>query len=264
MKNNFIKTAIRIFNKSKSTIIKNAPQILAVAGVGCFVTATVCAAKETPKAMEKLEAKKHIDPNLSIGEKVAIVAPEYKKTIVFTGLGMCCALSAWKVEKARFAELAGLATTAISDKGKLKEALVEQVGEDKAKEICDKIEEDNGIYKVVEGDDASALPPDDYRWQLFRLECTGKEFWHRKAKVEEALSDCRGMLRRSGVLSLGDIYEELGLTAIDLELGFVVNDLHTETDVCDEFSWELVPFEDDYGRLGWNIKFTRAPKELPF
>ena len=75
-----VKTVTKFVKKSKNTIIKYAPQILAVAGAGCFVAGTYCAIKETPEAMRRLEEKEALDPNMTKPEKVAVMAPAYKKT----------------------------------------------------------------------------------------------------------------------------------------------------------------------------------------
>lgn len=260
----WMKSVTRVFKKSKNQIIKHAPQIMAVAGASCFVAATYCAVKETPKAMEKLEEKKALDPDMSTLQKVAVVAPEYKKTICFTLAGVGFTAGAWKIEATRMAEMVGIASTALRDKEELKEVLKEQVGEEKAQEIIDKADEAKGIHYVKEGTDADLNPPEDKKMMLFRIDYTGKCFWHRLDKVKEALSYCRAQLRANCDLNMIDVYEELGIGPCQIEGGWHISELHNEADVCDEFSWEFRPFEDDFGRLGWNIIFTKIPEELPF
>ena len=93
-----VKTVTKFVKKSKNTIIKYAPQILAAAGAGCFVAGTYCAIKETPKAMEKLEEKKALDPDMTKLQQVAVVLPEYKKTVMCVAGGAVCTYLAWKKE----------------------------------------------------------------------------------------------------------------------------------------------------------------------
>ncbi len=264
MKLNVIKTVTKLFNKSKTTIIKHGPQIMAVAGAACFVGATICAIKETPGAMAELEKKKALDPDMTTLQKAAVVMPKFKGTLAFTAVGVGFNFAAWKFKGIRFAEMAGIATTALSDNGKLKEALKEKAGEEEAKKVIEKIDEENGIHRIVEGDDADANPPEGHKWELFRLKPTGKTFYHRKKVVEERLSECRSLLRLNQVVSMPDIYSELGIGPCDLEIGWMIDGYCSEADIHDEFDWNMVPFEDDYGRLGWQIEFKSEPKALPF
>lgn len=260
------KTLTRLWNKSKSQIIKHGPQIMAAAGAGCFIAATVCAVKETPEAMDALEEKEDLDPNMSTLQRAAVVIPKYKKTIIFTGLGLGLTCGAWKMEAKQMAELAATASVALSDNEKLKETLKEQVGDEKAKEILNEMDDKKGVHRISDedlGKDPDANPPADKIVSTFRLDITGKCFVSTKEKVNEALSNCRAKLRMDGVVGVPDVYHELGLAVPDLELFWAVSRSdgfgYSEPDVRAEFSWEFVPFEDDYGRLGWNIEFNTSP-----
>lgn len=53
-------TAVKLAAKAKTGLVKNAPQIAVVAGVGMLVGATVCACKETIAAKEVVEEAKDI------------------------------------------------------------------------------------------------------------------------------------------------------------------------------------------------------------
>ena len=265
MKFNVIKTAGKMFRKTKGTIVKHGPQIMAVAGAVCFIGATVCAVKETPGAMKWLEIKKALDPDMTTLQKAAVVLPKFKGTLIFTAAGVGFNFAAWKFEGIRLAETAGIAATALSDNAKLKEELKNRVGEEEAKKVIEKIDEENGIHRVVEGDDADATPPEGHKWELFCLGPTKKCFWQKKNVVEERLSDCRAMLRLNQILSLADVYSELGIGSCDVEAGWMISDNYvSEADICAEFAWDIKPFEDDYGRLGWLIDFKKQPKGLPF
>ena len=159
MKGNLVKTLTKIFGKSKKTIIDHAPQIMAVAGAACFVGATVCAIKETPKAMEKLEEKKALDPEMSTLQKAAVLVPEYKKTLIFTGVGIGFTFGAWKIEATRMAEITAIASAALKDNERLVAAAKEVVGEEKTKEIETKAEEMKASdYELGEVSNAT---PDD-------------------------------------------------------------------------------------------------------
>lgn len=273
MKLGIVKTVTKALTKSKNTIVKHAPQIMAVAGAACFIGATVCAIKETPKAMEKLEEKKKLDPNMTTLQKMAVVGPEFKGVIVFTAVGVTLSFTAWKVEAnkvaAELAKLGSVAAVAIDNNGKLVEEMKKRVGPEKAEEVVKAVDERSGYHYIQpkEGMDADANPPESCKEGLFCLEPTKKNFYHKKDDVEDALSECRAMLRLNHVLELADVYSELGLDRPSIDVGWMIavadDTGWTEGDVREEFSWKYEPFKDSYGRLGWMIKFTKAPHSLP-
>lgn len=273
MKLGIVKTVTKALTKSKNTIVKHAPQIMAVAGAACFIGATVCAIKETPKAMEKLEEKKKLDPNMTTLQKAAVVAPEFKGVIVFTVAGVTLSFAAWKVEANKvateLAKLGSVAAVALDNNGKLVEEMKKQVGPEKTEEIVKAADEKSGYHysQMREGADTDANPPEACREGLFCISTTKKCFWMKKDEVEKRLSECRAMLRLNKVLSLVDVYSELGLETPEIGVGWMLaqSDFYgwSESDVRNEFDWEYEPYEDDYGRLGWMIRFTREPSMLP-
>ena len=157
--NKMMKTLTTIFMKSKKSIIDHAPQIMAVAGCGCFMAATYCAVKETPKALEKLEEKKALDPDMSVLQKAAVLVPEFKGCISFTTLGLGLSFGAWKVESIRFAEMSAVAAAALKDNERLIDAAKSVVGEEETKKIETKAEEMKASdYELGE---ISNVTPDD-------------------------------------------------------------------------------------------------------
>lgn len=263
--NKLTKLLTRFWNNSKSTIIKHGPQIMAAAGAGCFIAATVCAVKETPEAIACLEEKEDLDPDMTKLQRAAVVIPKYKKTLIFTGLGLGLTCGAWKMEAKQMAELAATASMALSDNDKLKKA-IEEGDSEKAKETLNKMEEEKGVHHISEesiGSDPDTNPPTDKVVSIFRFDITGKCFYSTMEKVEEALSNCRAKFRRDRSVSMKEVYRENGLAMPDLDLYWPLDQGDTfgfsEADVRQQFSWDFRPFKDDYGRLGWNIVFNTSP-----
>lgn len=273
MKFGIVKAIAKAATKSKNTIVKHGPQIMAVAGAACFIGATVCAIKETPKAMAKLEEKKALDPDMTTLQKMAVAGPEYKTTMAFTAAGVGLTLGAWKFEADKVAKdlaaVGSVASIALDKNTKLVEEMKKQVGEEKTEEIVKTVDEKAGYHytQMKEGADTDANPPESCREGLFCLSTTKKCFWMKKDEVEKRLCECRAMLRLNKVLSLIDVYSELGLETPELGVGWMLSqsDFYgwSESDVRNEFDWEYEPYEDDYGRLGWMIRFTREPSMLP-
>lgn len=253
---------------SKKTLIKYAPQIMAVAGAGCFIAGTYCAIKETPKAMEKLEEKKKLDPDMSILQKGAVLAPEYKKTIACSVAGVFFTAGAWKIEADRFTEMAGIAATAFTNSRKLQEVTKEVVGEEKAKEIQDKAEEELPPW---EGEDEINGKrrldiPDEFKKVGCKLNTTGQEVYRSRHELEQGMEYNLEHLQKYGYLHIDTWGENLGADDFDLDVGWAVSKSdgfgYDPGDCEHELRYSIVPWEDKYHRLGWKLIMANCPYNI--
>lgn len=220
MKSNWIKTLTKIAVKSKDTIVRYAPQIMAGCGAACFVAATVCAVKETPDAMEKLKEKEALDPEMTVLQKAAVIVPEYKKTLIFTGAGGALTLAAWKIEATRFAEMAACLAAAMKDNDRLVAAAKEVVGEEKTAEIQAKKEELLAQDYCTE--DGKCIPSDQIPY-LFKFP-GGVKFWSTWAKFKAGMEYNIRTLAVNKNISLYEVLVELGADESDL-----TKDMYNET-----------------------------------
>ena len=272
MKGNWIKTLTKVFGKSKKTIIDHAPQIMAVVGAGCFIGATVCAIKETPKAMEKLEEKKALDPEMSTLQKAAVLVPEYKKTLIFTGVGIGFTFGAWKIEATRMAEITAIASAALKDNERLVAAAKEVVGEEKTGEILAKKEE--LMSESYETENGQTIPSDQIPY-LFKFP-GGVKFWTTWAKFKSGMEYNRRCLMSNKSISLYEVLMELGADENDLTQDMynliwnIEDDPETPwaTDEIVDSAYELLDYEAtpyNHGRgdnhvAAWEIKWITEPK----
>ena len=267
-----VKTLTKIFAKSKKTIIDHAPQIMAVVGAGCFVGATVCAIKETPKAMDKLEEKKALDPEMSTLQKAAVLVPEYKKTLIFTGVGIGFTFGAWKIEATRMAEITAIASAALKDNERLVAAAKEVVGEEKTKEIVDKKEEFTAEDCKV--DYNGAIPSDQIVYPF--LFDGGRECWMTLAKYKMNLDYCIRILATNKELSEYEYFSEMGLrfpTSDMQKTGWQISeedavDPMTPDDMLDwayeklDATLELVEYDKRTQMPGYRVVWNVKPKVL--
>lgn len=268
----WLKTVTKIVSKSKDTIIKYAPQIMAAAGATCFMAATYCAVKETPQAMEKLEEKKALDPDMSTLQKVAVVAPEYKKTICFTLAGVGFTAGAWKIEAARMAEVLGALSMLQKDNDKLIEAAKEVVGEEKTGEIMAKKEE--LLADNYQTEDGCSIPSDQIPY-LFKFP-GGVKFWTTWAKFKAGMEYNRRCLATNKSISKYEVLMELGADENDLTQD-MYNEVWDMEDGAEDYlavdetidaAYELLDYEAtpyDHGRgdnhvSAWEIKWIVNPK----
>ena len=275
MKSNWIKALTKIAVKSKDTIIKYAPQIMAGCGAACFVAATVCAVKETPDAMEKLKEKEALDPEMTVLQKAAVIVPEYKKTLIFTGAGGALTLEAWKIEATRFAEMAACLAAAMKDNDRLVAAAKEVVGEEKTQDILDKkrdmlendldAEDEVPFYNQDNIPYPFLFPNGTKKWMTW-----GNFKWHYEQLMQEAAEN-RGLRVYSYFSEFGIPAEELDTTYIK-ENGwqpsagsYAMN--WTSSDwlqwAREVLSYDPIAYEEDHYRhiSGWKINWSTMPEK---
>ena len=270
----WVKTLTNLAIKSKDQIIKHAPQILAVAGAGCFVAGTYCAIKETPKAMEKLEEKKALDPDMTALQKVAVLAPEYKKTGLCVAGGLVLTGCAWKVETDRVAGLLGAISMLQKENKGLVEAAKEVVGEDKTGEIMAKKEEI--LADNYETENGQCIPSDQVPY-LFKFP-GGVKYWSTWAKFKAGMEYNRRCLMTNKSISEYEVHMELGADENDLTQDMYNRVWSLEddpespwaTDEVVDAAYELLDYEakaynhghgDNYV-AAWEIKWTTEPKKV--
>ena len=202
-----MKTIGTFVNKSKTQIVKHGPQIMAVAGVGCFIAGTYCAIKETPKAMVKLEEKRKLDPNMGKLQTVAVVVPEYKATVACTAAGITFTGLAWHLEAKYVATLlAGLSKLDLENKN-LIEASKQVVGEEKTGEILAKKEE--LAVEDAEIEAHAERPSDDIPYPF--LFPGGAEIWMTWSQYRERLDRCVRKLSTSHQMKESEYFSIMGL-----------------------------------------------------
>lgn len=257
-----VKTVTKFVKKSKNTIIKYAPQILAVAGAGCFVAGTYCAIKETPEAMRRLEEKEALDPNMTKLQKVAVMAPAYKKTGLCVTGGLIMTGCAWKVEGDRFAEMAGVAATALANSRKLEDAAVKVVGEEKAQEIKEKAREEIPFDE----DDPDINVPDEYRKVPCRIAMTGKTWYSCRKDLEDGMVQSIADLKDKGWLTVEELYDNLKAGQCDLDSGWTISRSdgfgYDDEAAHQELGYHIEAWEDEYHRLGWELNLNHYPRSL--
>ena len=266
-----MKTIGTFANKSKTTIIKHGPQIMAVAGVGCFIAGTYCAIKETPKAMAKLEAKRALDPDMGKLQTVAVVAPEYKKTLACTAAGIAFTGLAWHLEAKYVATLlAGLSKLDLENKN-LIEASKQVVGEEKTGEILAKKEE------IAEADKEAALncgTPTDLIPYPFAFK-NGTIIWMTMRQFKTRWEMCVDELLKKGALSEYDYFKIMKPSYVPVvqdkgwskatNFGYMYEDDAVEYHdwATEALAYELCVIQlEDSDQPGYEVVWKNKPEDL--
>lgn len=274
MNMNWIKTVTKLLSKSKDAVIKHAPQLMAVAGAGCFMAATYCAVKETPGAMDALEKKESIDDGMTPLQKAAVVVPKYKKTFVLTAAGLGFTFGAWKVESVRVAEMAGLVAAYAKDNDRVIEAAKEVVGEEKAKEIIEKKNEI--LAEDLQVDAHSSIPSDLIPYPF--MFPNGTEVWMSWHDFKARLEECVKTLAINKELSVYEILAEMKAKFLPEDQrnnGWQIDasSLSAIADAGDALDWAYEQldyttvtevYDEDRHIVGYKVYWMVPPKPMKF
>lgn len=215
-----LKNVTRLFKHAGVVIKKNSPHILTAVGIGGMLSATVMAVKATPKAMQLIEAEKakHEEENLKPVEVVKVAWKPYIPAAVTTVVSIGCLVGANTVHAKRTAALATaykISETALKE---YKEAAVEVVGEETAKEIKEKMVEKR-FEKVEEKDikqrscSANPMPGGDI---LFHDILFDQYFYSDELTVREAVLSINEEMFGGQYASLNDFYDRLNIDRIEI------------------------------------------------
>ena len=127
----------KVAKNMQHTLGKYSPQILTGIGVAGMITTVVLAVKATPKALELIEDKKEeLDAGkLTVVDTVKVAWKPYIPAAITGVLSTICIVGGNAVGTRRTAALAAAYKISETALHEYKDAIVETVGEEKAKEV---------------------------------------------------------------------------------------------------------------------------------
>lgn len=242
-KNNLVK----MFNTVKRNVGKRSPEILITFGITGMITTAVLAVKATVKAMPELEKaeKENIEkqvaegvpgPDLKNGVPFSVavktVGKYYIPAIVSGAASIACVIGANSVHSKRNAAIATAYKLSEKALTEYKDVVLEEVGEEKAREIKDKVTqkhiEEHPISRQVIINDSSK--------QLCYDGISGRYFESDIQTIKAAVNKINETLVYEMYAALNDFYDEINLE---------------HTDIGDEIGWNLDDglLEIDYGSM---------------
>ena len=247
----------KIFNMVKRTVGKKSPEILIAFGIAGMITTTVLAVKATPKAVEKIneEKKKQNEEfvkKITGEESGAVVGFKLKKkdiikvtwkyyipAAVSGAASIACIIGANTVHSKRNAAIATAYKLSEKALAEYKGAVLEEVGEEKAKTIKDRV-----VQKQLDDNPASnnQVIITGHGKQLCYDGISGRYFESDLETIRAAVNRVNRNMTYDMYVSLSDFYDELELE---------------HTDMSDDLGWNLDDglLEIDYGtRLADNGK----------
>lgn len=192
---------------------KHAPSILTGVGIGGFITATVMAAKVTPKYQDDRRLKKfHITENrleaiekLPLKEEALLIGKHYWPTAVIVGTSAACIIFANHMNLQRQAALAAACSVSETMLKNYKAKAIEVLGpKEEKKQISDAIDQD---YVVAHKDeilsDRDLFPID---MQIILDKYSGTKFYMTVEDVRQIVNEFNTRLIAEDCLSYSDLW----------------------------------------------------------
>ena len=214
----------KIVRRVQHTLGKYSPQILTGIGVAGMVTTVVLAVKATPKALDLIEDKKEeLDTDkLTVIDTVKVAWKPYIPAMATGVLSTVCIIGGNAVGTRRTAALAAAYKISETALHEYKDAIVETVGEEKAKEVKEKVAQ-NKLDKnpVVE----KQIIVTNKGTFLCYDSLSGRYFQSDIETIRKAQNDINDYLFSEDYASLNMFYDFLGLehTRLGAELGWKID-----------------------------------------
>ena len=214
----------KIVRRVQHTLGKYSPQILTGIGVAGMITTVVLAVKATPKALDLIEDKKEeLDTDkLTVIDTVKTAWKPYAPAVVTGVLSTVCIIGGNAVGTRRTAALAAAYKISETALHEYKDAIIETVGEEKAKEVKEKVAQ-NKLDKnpVVE----KQIIVTNKGTFLCYDSLSGRYFQSDIETIRKAQNDINDYLFSEDYASLNMFYDFLGLehTRLGAELGWKID-----------------------------------------
>lgn len=214
----------KVAKNMQHTLGKYSPQILTGIGVAGMITTVVLAVKATPKALELIEDKKEeLDAGkLTVVDTVKTAWKPYVPAVVTGVLSTVCIVGGNAVGTRRTAALAAAYKISETALHEYKDAVVETIGEEKSKEVKEKVAQ-NKLDKnpVVE----KQIIVTNKGTFLCYDSLSGRYFQSDIETIRKAQNDINDYLFSEDYASLNMFYDFLGLehTRLGAELGWKID-----------------------------------------
>lgn len=193
----------------KPWVVTYKPELLIACGISGFIATSVLNVAATAKAVRAIDAEKNrLGRNLSNKEIVKLCWKHYIPSVVTACVSIPCIIIGNNINNKRNAALAAAYTVAETSLQTFKEETAKSLGEDKVKEIEEKVSQ----KKVDKTYDSSAVVLSGDGDTLFCDEYSGRYFKSNWSKIQRIANELNAAaLGGSNTITLSDWYSELGL-----------------------------------------------------
>lgn len=198
--------------KIQYTIGKEAPTLLAITAVFGFAGATYLAVKSTPKAIKLLEENDYIlemEKKDAYLERSKLLFPLYAPAAGVFMISTASVLLGNRISGRRIAALGGLYLASERSLSRLRDAVIERVGESGYSEIKTEADKprDSSIMSTFIVSEGQTRVYDSYSDRTFTVSSP--------SVMRTKVNQLHNQLIQDGSISLNDVYYELGLGPIE-------------------------------------------------
>lgn len=252
-----------IFKVIKPFLVKHQPEILMSMGIGGMIFSTIWAVKATNKAKDIVETQRNIRVlngeynDFTKKEIVKLTWKFYIPVVASMAISIPCIVMGNRVSNKRNLALAAAYTLSETALQEYQDKTKEIIGDKKYEKIQESISQD-GVTKTYSNSNVTLIGDGD---SLFYEPLSGRYFktnWNSIAKSANELN-ARALSNLSGVITLGDWYDILGLDGTDLdnEIGWsIVNGQEGIIDIS--IDSVLTPDNQPCG----SIRYNTRPKKI--
>ena len=207
----------KIFNDISEKMSKHSPEILVGVGIAGMFSTVVMSVKATPKVYSMIEKEKEVrrleeKPELTKVDILKMAWKPYLPAAIMFGCSTACIIGANSVNAKRNAVLSTACHISERALAEYRDKVVEVIGEEKEKEIRDKVSEDRMKKDPVTSNTVILSKGDTLCYDTI----TGRYFKSDVDKIKKAENELNHILITGDYCSLNEFYDMLDIPATEM------------------------------------------------
>ena len=206
-----------ICNNIKETSSKHSPEILIGVGIAGMFSSVVFAVKATPKVYSMIEKEKEVrrleeEPELTKIDIFKMAWKPYLPAAIMFGCSTACIIGANSVNAKRNAVLSTACHISERALAEYRDKVVEVIGEEKEKEIRDKVSKDRMEKDPISNNTVILAKGDTLCYDTI----TGRYFKSDVDRIKKAENELNHILITGDYCSLNEFYDMLDIPATEM------------------------------------------------
>lgn len=207
----------KIFNDISEKMSKHSPEILVGVGIAGMFSTVVMSIKATPKVYSMIEKEKEVrrleeKPELTKVDILKMAWKPYLPAAIMFGCSTACIIGANSVNAKRNAVLSTACHISERALVEYRDKVVEVIGEEKEKEIRDKVSKDRMEKDPVSNNTVILAKGDTLCYDTI----TGRYFKSDVDKIKKAENELNHILITGDYCSLNEFYDMLDIPATEM------------------------------------------------
>ena len=207
----------KIFNDISEKMSKHSPEILVGVGIAGMFSTVVMSVKATPKVYSMIEKEKEVrrleeEPELTKIDIFKMAWKPYLPAAIMFGCSTACIIGANSVNAKRNAVLSTACHISERALAEYRDKVVEVIGEEKEKEIRDKVSKDRMEKDPISNNTVILAKGDTLCYDTI----TGRYFKSDVDRIKKAENELNHILITGDYCSLNEFYDMLDIPATEM------------------------------------------------